>query len=1337
LNLNSMKMKNIKIFLFVLVILTSTVTGTLARENMGPHGFKLAPAESVMAACTPAKTQTELDINNVRTTILTGGDMWWNLISAKYEIPKGGGANSLFAGSMWIGGIDAGGTLRVAAATYRQNGNDFWPGPLDTTNVSTSSTVCDAFDKHYIVTRKEVDDFVNNISTSIPNSIITWPGNGNTSLGQGKFLAPFYDKDGNGIYDPTAGDYPKYSLDSKKFNCDERQIFGDKTLWWVFNDKGNVHTESRGNSIGIEIRAQAFAFTSADEINNMTFYDYEVINRSSVQLNKTFFGVWVDADLGYAYDDYVGCDVTNGIGYCYNGNPVDGSGALGTYGANPPAIGVDFFRGPKPAGPNDGKDSLVSFVDPSSGRINMSKFVYYNNDYTTQGNPLKQTDYYNYLSGKWIDGTPFTYGGNAKGGTTVCDFMFPGDTDPNGLGTQNVPQSPWTEASVGNPVGDRRFMQSAGPFTLRPGAVNNVTIGCVWARATQGGPLASVALMRITDIKAQALFNNCFKITNGPDAPDLTIQELENQLIIYLSNKSTSNNYKEAYAERDGFISHLKDSLYKFQGYQVFQIVDSLVAVTDLSNPDKARLVFQSDLKDGVGQIVNFYQDQSLGGAWVPKEMVYGADAGVNRSFSVTKDMFAKGDNKLVNHKQYFFTAIAYGYTVGEVSADPNKPADGLNLPYISSRRNTKRYSAIPHNVTPEASGTQQLSNYGDGVQLTRIEGQGNGGRIINITDQSEADILKSPVSRSINLVYEKGAGPVEIKVIDPLNIPSGCYTIAISDSTKAARWTMKNTATGAIVAKSDTSLQLGSEQIIPEMGISVKASYVYDVNYQNAPGLSGVLDATMTFADPTQKWLQGLADYDVTTAPFGDLNWIRSGKIASVPTTPFDSYFNGSVPVDGIGDYQKILSGTWAPYRLCAFSDAQLVCSGGPAWEKLIVSNDMRRTLASVDIVLTSDKSKWTRCPVLELHEEPALAEGAARKLDLRESPSVDKNGKKGDGVTFSTDPNDAGYIAPRGMGWFPGYAVNIETGERMNMAFGEDSGLPGENGRDMIWNPTANVWQYDRIKDTYDPLFGGKHYIYVFAHSSDVTAAPPGFAGYPGSLPRYDGGLAIYQLLNTVKTTTANNNAKKVVFADAMWVNIPLIVSGKATTNPGEIFIPPTDVKVRIRVAHKFRYGLSAFYGTTAPGPGVAATAAQQAVLDTVNASQNKNFPMYSFCTTDLVAKKGVNSIAKNALDIINVVPNPYYAYSGYETSQTDNRVKITNLPEKCTVRMYTINGTLIRTFKKDNPKTSLDWDLQNEAKISVASGLYIIHVDVPGVGEKILKWFGVMRPIDLDSY
>ena len=99
--------------------------------------------------------------------------------------------------------------------------------------------------------------------------------------------------------------------------------------------------------------------------------------------------------------------------------------------------------------------------------------------------------------------------------------------------------------------------------------------------------------------------------------------------------------------------------------------------------------------------------------------------------------------------------------------------------------------------------------------------------------------------------------------------------------------------------------------------------------------------------------------------------------------------------------------------------------------------------------------------------------------------------------------------------------------------------------------------------------------------------------------------------------------------------------------------------------------------------------------------------------------------------------MVPNPYYAYSNYEFDKLENVVKIVNLPEQCTIKIYTVNGTLVRTFKKDDPYTYMDWDLKNFANIPISSGVYLIHVNVPGVCEKVLKWFGVVRPPDLDQF
>ena len=52
----------------------------------------------------------------------------------------------------------------------------------------------------------------------------------------------------------------------------------------------------------------------------MTFYNYELINRGTQTLFNTYFGFFTDGALGDPYDDYVGCDVTRGLGYYYNGD---------------------------------------------------------------------------------------------------------------------------------------------------------------------------------------------------------------------------------------------------------------------------------------------------------------------------------------------------------------------------------------------------------------------------------------------------------------------------------------------------------------------------------------------------------------------------------------------------------------------------------------------------------------------------------------------------------------------------------------------------------------------------------------------------------------------------------------------------------------------------------------------------------------------------------------------------------------------------------------------------------------------------------------------------------
>jgi hypothetical protein len=510
--------------LLIAAVTTLSVISANAREKYG-NVFRSAAPEKVMAGCSPAQSSAELSVNNVRTLIFSGSDMWWDLFGGgnpRYGVPKvpdwSKQASSNFAGNVWFGGLDVGGQLKIAAQTYRQGGVDFWTGPLSTVDATTTSDQCQKYDKIFRLTRAEVDEFVL-AGGPITPAIKDWPGNGDISLNHAQVLAPFVDLNGDDVYSPVEGDYPYYDVynTGAKDNlgvCKAR-VFGDETLWWVYNDNGNNHIATGGKAIGMEIRAQAFAFKTTDEINNMTFYNYQLVNRSSFALLNTYMTVWTDADLGYYLDDYIGCDVKRGLGYIYNsiGPDPSVSGTIG-YGAYVPALGCDFFQGPLDD-PNNGVDAdNDGTTDEAGEQMGMTKFLYFSNSFP--GVPLQMTDpdnaaqYYQYMTGFWKDGTPFTCGGNAYGGSIPTSFVYPGDSDPTG------PCGIWSESGT---AGDRRFMQSSGPFSLQPGAVNYITVGLPWARTTSTDPKASVPLLKIADDKAQALFDNCFRVLSGPEAP--------------------------------------------------------------------------------------------------------------------------------------------------------------------------------------------------------------------------------------------------------------------------------------------------------------------------------------------------------------------------------------------------------------------------------------------------------------------------------------------------------------------------------------------------------------------------------------------------------------------------------------------------------------------------------------------------------------------------------------------------------------------------------------------------------------------------------------------------
>ena len=355
------------------------------------------------------------------------------------------------------------------------------------------------------------------------------------------------------------------------------------------------------------------------------------------------------------------------------------------------------------------------------------------------------------------------------------------------------------------------------------------------------------------------------------------------------------------------------------------------------------------------------------------------------------------------------------------------------------------------------------------------------------------------------------------------------------------------------------------------------------------------------------------------------------------------------------------------------------------------------------------------------EFYTNQFPSEGAVANFRLRDHASLE------------IDPDASGNPqydpSVKGMGWFPGYAIDAETGRRLNIFYGENSriipemlqniGIPAElnpplinaQTRDMIWNPSDEGIKpvgfapdgTPIIAPEFAPLskvYGGQHNIYV-------------------SWEDYDGCDSLRIFLNRPIGFAAQSVVRRIA-----WTSMPYLAEG-TSLNTWEQGLIPNDMIVKLRVDRSY--------------------------AKSEDPKANNGLPAYEW---EIQGKEaipaGVDKYPE-VLAAIDVVPNPYYGISYYENNEFATTVKITNLPAVATVSIYTLDGKFIRRFNRNEmgvqvsanrPSAgitttqiypALEWDVKNDKGIPVASGIYLIHVEVPGVGSRTLKWFGVQRQFD----
>ncbi len=409
-----------------------------------------------------------LDANRMNGVFRNNG-IWYHDATIQdwgLEWPKGSGLSPVFAAGQLIAS-KVNGEIRVAGIQHASS--EFQPGEIFSPFVPSNPT--DSTYKWYSL---------------LPDSGGNWT---NWPFMQG---ASYNDLNGNWQYDP--GEPPL--------------LLGDNTIFSIWNDLAN-HSTFGTNQLSVEVKQTVFAFDKINELGDVQFIKWQLVNKSGMDWDSTYFAIWFDPDIGNYTDDLAGCDTMLNLGFAYNATNYDQN-----YGTAPPAAGVYLLQGPI----IDNPDSTIILPNgrilTGKEMIGMSCFMTHFNNSSAQGTPYNGYDVWNYLRAFWLDSTQLTFGGDGTDpNNPPTNFQYTGDPET---------QTGW----LAQQADDYRFLMTIGPFFLpswidtsgngipdfgEPG-VQDIILVTLVARGTDN--LNSVTKLKtITDLAQQAYQSN-FNLTS-------------------------------------------------------------------------------------------------------------------------------------------------------------------------------------------------------------------------------------------------------------------------------------------------------------------------------------------------------------------------------------------------------------------------------------------------------------------------------------------------------------------------------------------------------------------------------------------------------------------------------------------------------------------------------------------------------------------------------------------------------------------------------------------------------------------------------------------------------
>lgn len=1165
------------------------------------------------------------DVNRMNGVYRNNGTWLYDNIAGDWglEWPKGSGLSPMFACGQWIGAL-VDGEVRVAGIQH--DASEYWAGEIEDPFVAANSRAPEYrwYEIYKGGTRPDgsVDDYAD------------WP------IDQG---APV-DENGRPL------------------------LIGDRTMFCVYNDLAD-HSLYGSNKLSAEVRQMVFGFNRADALGDMQFVKWQLVNKSGMDWDSTYFCIWADPDVGNANDDFVGCDPELGLGYCYNADDDDQN-----YGGAPPAIGIDFFQGPI----IDQIGSTVELPDKTvltdKEMLKMTTFIYYDNNDSPHGNPNNAGDIWNYFRAIWQDYAPITEGGRGLDpNNPPTDFMFSGDPEA-GTG--------WLDSESD----DRRFIMTTGPFNMPPWedtngneipdfgepGVQEIVAAVIVARGTNN--LNSVTRLKTVDALAQLAYDNDFNLSDAPAQPVVNSTELSSRVILSWDDRSEFLETGDPYYSPDPAVKNslgnevildneikiIDDYEYNFYGYSVYQY-------SDASGRDPV--------------LVDHWDVGETRDATPYTERRY-IEISTNRNTNVG----VKG-NPLINGKEYFFGVEAEGYLeFGAPVLLKSPPAIVTVTPQsdFGMRYNTEFGDSV-RNVTHSV--TDQNAAPCDGEVIVKVVDQAEvtghdyevffdqqhyyrdldgfwkqtdyadsiSGTLAKIGDLSGTYLTGLAISsyegtRDLTFVLHLIASDwdyadgVLLEFPDDIEINSARDAVGNTYGTEFSPEIDYNENT-ILWGGSDTTGDgefLGEEVFVvnvnmPSLPLDVDFT-VYDDGWAVAVGDTtspGVIHATGTVTITEEGYSFKTENHwnlrDVTTdevvledeiAVFpGSSDPGDAGAIVDGLQIIVKASYEAPVDFIGVGDndwgdnlgsydidsYGFNHWGDWGPTAKAvdSFTDEYGTDHGNGVTDMNILVQDYEIRFNGIYEDTTADVVY-----VSESSGQMATLYGA-RGYDIADHPMNPNPG--------SSDP----FLVR-----VPFEIWNIDTEQQVNMLI------------------------YDRIQTPDDVpfyAFNPADRMYCYIDNSPYNADTPNSAD--------------------ASSSDTDNLTWNLVFWECGWEN-------------GDI--------LSFNYANPIQLGIDNF----------------------------------TFSTSDL-SPEIVEESQKEDFKQIQVVPNPYYGSHSGELDPFHRWVQFTFLPDQCTIRIFDLAGNLVRRLEKPDDGSSLmQWDLKNGNGLPVSSGIYIYHVDSQDLGEKIGK-------------